>query len=109
MRIVIVDGGEIGFSLANGLAVDHDVNVVDQSNDVAARFESPDVQFVLGNGTSGDALDRAGIEKAHVIAACTALDEVNILWCAVARQQAPRARSVSSPVRTSSISKATAI
>jgi trk system potassium uptake protein TrkA len=87
MRIIIVGGGEIGFALAKTLASDHDVFVIDQSNDVAPRFESLDVQFLSGNGTSGDVLDRAGIESAEVVVACTGLDEVNIVCCAVARQR----------------------
>jgi trk system potassium uptake protein TrkA len=87
MRIIIVGGGEVGFALAKTLASDHDVFVIDQSNDVAPRFESLDVQFVSGNGTSGDVLDRAGIESAQVVVACTGLDEVNIVCCAVARQR----------------------
>jgi trk system potassium uptake protein TrkA len=87
MHIIIVGGGEIGFSLAQTLARDNAVVVIDTSDHVAARFEALDVQFLTGNGTSGDVLDRAGAGHADVVVACTGLDEVNIVCCAVARQR----------------------
>jgi trk system potassium uptake protein TrkA len=86
MRVVIVGGGEIGFALAQTLLSEHEVFVVDNAPGVGARFEPIDVQFVLGTGTSADVLDRAGIAKADVLVACTGLDEVNVVACAVARQ-----------------------
>jgi trk system potassium uptake protein TrkA len=86
MRIVIVGGGEIGFSLAQVLSVPHDVIVIDHAPEIADRFESLDVQFLLGTGTSRDVLAQAGAGEADVVVACTGLDEVNIVSCAVARQ-----------------------
>lgn len=88
MRIILAGGGEIGFALAQALAADHDVFVIDQSTDVAARVKTLDVQFVLGTSTSGGVLERAGVRRADVLVACTGLDEVNILTCAIARQLA---------------------
>ena len=91
MRIVIVGGGEVGFALAQALAVDHEVFAVDHDPDVADRFEPLDVQFVLGSATSAETLQRAGVERADFLVACTGFDEVNILACAIARQRgAPR-------------------
>jgi trk system potassium uptake protein TrkA len=86
MRIVVVGGGEIGFALAQSLSSAHAVVIVDHARDVAARFERLDVQFVLGAGTSPDVLSRAGVRAADVVVACTALDEVNVVACAVARR-----------------------
>ncbi len=86
MRVVIVGGGEIGFALAQGLAAQNEVFVVDHKPEIADRFEPLDVQFVLGTGISRDVLGRAGAEAADVVVACTGLDEVNIVSCAVARQ-----------------------
>ncbi|MEW6322183.1 MAG: Trk system potassium transporter TrkA [Acidobacteriota bacterium] len=87
MRIVILGGGEIGFALAQALAARHHaVFVVDHKPEVADRFQPLDVQFLLGSGTSHDVLVRAGVEGADVVVACTGLDEVNIVGCAVARQ-----------------------
>jgi trk system potassium uptake protein TrkA len=86
MRVVIIGGGEIGFALAHGLATQNDVFVIDQKPEIADRFAPLDVQFVLGMGTSREALARAGAERADVVVACTGLDEVNIVSCAVARQ-----------------------
>lgn len=88
MRIIVVGGGEIGFALAQGLSANNEVFVVDHSPEVADRFESLDVQFVLGTGTSREALARAGAGRADVMVACTGLDEVNIVSCALARQLA---------------------
>ena len=44
------------------------------------------MQFVSGTATSGDVLQRAGIERTGVLVACTGLDEVNIVTCMLARQ-----------------------
>jgi trk system potassium uptake protein TrkA len=88
VRVVVVGGGEIGFALAQGLSVNNEVFVVDHTPEVADRFEPLDVQFVLGTGTSRDVLVRAGAGRADVLVACTGLDEVNIVSCALARQLA---------------------
>ena len=86
MQVVIVGGGEIGFALAHGLAANNNVFVIDHTPEVADRFEPLDVQFVLGAATSREVLIRAGVERADVLVACTGLDEVNIVSCAMARQ-----------------------
>jgi trk system potassium uptake protein TrkA len=86
MQVDIVGGGEIGFALAHGLAADNSVFVIDHTPEVADRFEPLDVQFVLGAATSRDVLVRAGVAHADVLVACTGLDEVNIVSCAMARQ-----------------------
>jgi trk system potassium uptake protein TrkA len=86
VRAVIIGGGEIGFALAQALSERNEVFVVDHAPEVADRFERLDVQFVLGTATSKDVLARAGVERADVLVACTGLDEVNIVCCAVARQ-----------------------
>jgi trk system potassium uptake protein TrkA len=83
VRIIIVGGGEIGFALAQALAANNEVVVIDHAPSVADRFEPLDVQFLLGTGTSGQMLSAAGIDRADVLVACTGLDEVNIVTCAV--------------------------
>jgi trk system potassium uptake protein TrkA len=94
MRIVIVGGGEIGFALAQTLSTQHAVVVVDHAPDVADRFEPIDAQFILGAATSSDVLGRAGVRDASVLVACTGLDEVNIVTCAMARQIAAALRTI---------------
>lgn len=83
MRIIIVGGGEVGFSLAQALAPNNEVFVIDHTPIVADRFEPLDVQFLLGTGTSATMLTSAGIATADVLIACTGLDEVNIVTCTV--------------------------
>lgn len=89
MRVVIVGGGEVGFALAQALSGSHEVFVIDHAPSIAARFEPLDVQFVLGAGTSPEALTRAGTASADALVACTGLDEVNIVTCAMARRLGP--------------------
>src|SRR5512134_1869545 len=84
MRTIIVGGGEIGYALSRQLAGDNEIFVIDHNPDVRERFESLDVEFILGSGTSADVLDRAGVASAGLLVACTGLDEVNMVACAIA-------------------------
>ena len=87
MRVIVVGGGEIGFAIAQALSTsDFEVFVIDHLPEIGSRFEPLDVQFIAGTGTSAEVLQRAGIERADVLVACTGLDEVNIVSCAIARQ-----------------------
>jgi trk system potassium uptake protein TrkA len=87
MRVIVVGGGEIGFAIAQSLSSsDVEVFVIDHLPEVGNRFEPLDVQFVTGTGTSAEVLQRAGIDRADVLVACTGLDEVNIVSCAIGRQ-----------------------
>jgi trk system potassium uptake protein TrkA len=86
MRVTVLGGGEIGYALAQALSGPHEVFVVDHQPHIGDRFEPLDVQFVLGEGTNAETLTRAGVRTADVLVACTGLDEVNIVACAMARQ-----------------------
>jgi trk system potassium uptake protein TrkA len=99
MNVVIVGGGEVGSALARALAADHEVFVIDHEPTVADRFASLDVDFILGSGTSADVLARANINEADFFIACTGLDEVNIVACAIANR-------ISSPETVCLVSRA---
>lgn len=86
MHIIILGGGRIGYGLAKSLAAQHDVFVIDSDPGRADRFSHLDVDFVLGSGTSPEALQRAGAPRASLFIAATRLDEVNIVACSVASQ-----------------------
>ena len=88
MRIVIVGGGQVGSALARTLAPDHEVIVVDHDRTVADAFSAMDVEFIVGSGTSEEVLGRTGIDTAQFFVACTGLDEVNIVACAIANRMA---------------------
>jgi trk system potassium uptake protein TrkA len=86
MRIIIIGGGEIGYALARALSRDHDIVVVDHSSEVKERFQSLDVEFLPGSATSADVLQRARVAAADLLIACTGLDEVNMVACAMANR-----------------------
>ena len=90
MQITIIGGAEIGYALAKALAPQHDIFVVDNSPAVADRFSHLDVEFVLGSGTSGAVLRRAGADTSELAIACTGSDEVNIVACSLASQHGAR-------------------
>jgi len=86
MRILVIGGGEVGYALARGLAAEHEIFVVDQSAEVAERFRQLDVEFITGSATSAEVLRRAGAERCDLMIACTGLDEVNLVACAIAKR-----------------------
>ena len=86
MQIIIIGGGEIGYALAKALALQHELCVVDDDPGVADRFGLLDVEFLIGSGTSGGLLERARVGTCDLLIACTGLDEVNIVACALGSQ-----------------------
>ena len=86
MRIIIVGGGEIGYALSRELAAGHEISIIDHSAEVRERFESLDVEFIHGSATNAVVLERAGVARAGLLVACTGLDEVNMVACAIAKR-----------------------
>ncbi|CAN5484138.1 Trk system potassium transporter TrkA [soil metagenome] len=86
MRILIIGGGEIGYALARALAPDHVISVLDHNPAIRERFAGLDVEFSTGSGTSAEALKKAGAEQSDLLVACTGLDEVNLVGCAIAHR-----------------------
>jgi trk system potassium uptake protein TrkA len=86
MRIIIIGGGEIGYALAQALSSDHELSLVDNDPGVSDRFGPLDVQFLNVSGTSTSVLEQAGVKGCDLLIACTGLDEVNVVACALANQ-----------------------
>ena len=86
MQIIVIGGGEIGYALATALSVEHELCVIDDNPVVADRFALLDVEFLTGSGTSVSLLGRARVESCDLLIACTGLDEVNIVACALGSQ-----------------------
>ncbi|ERG96715.1 Trk system potassium transporter TrkA [Haloquadratum walsbyi] len=86
MDVIIVGAGQVGSSIAADLAPSHDVIVVDSD---ASRVEdlnySLDVLGTVGDGTSMNTLEDAGIEEADMVIASTDNDETNIVICSTVR------------------------
>lgn len=90
MYVVIAGGGRTGAQLADLLiSQDHEVRVVDNRKDVLERIhrELPTESIIEGDPLEMHVLEQAGIRRAHVLAACTTDDEVNLTLCFIARTQ----------------------
>lgn len=88
MNIIIVGYGRVGMTLTKELISEqHNVTVVDESTQrVQAASAEFDVLGVIGNGASHSVLMDAGIEKADLLVAVTASDELNLLCCLMAKK-----------------------
>lgn len=88
MKIIIVGGGVVGFSLAEHLEREHhEVSLIEKDRSVCANIsERLDIRLICGNGTSPRKLEEAGIGSADMIIAVSPNDEMNILVCSIARQ-----------------------
>lgn len=96
MRVVIVGAGEVGFHIANHLALENiDVVVVDKNPDAIRRIsDNTDVQTLAGSGSSPVVLEEAGIQNADIILAVTDSDETNLVACLVANMISPNTKKL---------------
>ena len=101
MKIVIVGAGQVGSTIVEALHSEHDLTVIDidpgRLQPLAYRF---DTRTIEANGASRKALQEAGVADADLFIACTSRDEANLVACAFARVEAPRATTV---IRSSNV------
>lgn len=88
MKIIIVGGGKVGYTLAQQLSTeDHDITLVDNDADVLAHAdETLDVMCIRGNGASVEILKNAGVGEADVLLAVTDSDELNMICCVIGKK-----------------------
>lgn len=87
MKAVIVGGGKIGFYLAKTLLErGYAVTVIEQDKD-RSRVCANDLEaeVVCGNGTTVEALEAAGADKADAVIAVMGRDEGNLVCCQIAK------------------------
>nr|MBN2278186.1 Trk system potassium transporter TrkA [candidate division Zixibacteria bacterium] len=88
MRIVIVGGGIVGYSLAEHLQDGHhDVSLIEVNPQTCQNIgDRLDIQILCGSGSSPRLLEQAGIKSADMVIAVSPIDELNILICGIAKQ-----------------------
>lgn len=85
MRVVIVGAGEVGTAVAENLADDHKVVVIERDPAIVESVTySLDVLVVQGDGTERAVQREAGVEAADLVIAATDVDEVNVVVCGTA-------------------------
>jgi len=86
MRIIIVGGGVVGFSLAEHLLNEgHSLTLIELDPKLCQQLsEKLDMQIINGSGSSPQLLREAGIKGADMVLAVTTNDEVNIVVCSIA-------------------------
>lgn len=82
MFAIIVGGGRVGSYLATSLIEDgHRVSVVEKRRDILEKLhkEVSQAEIIEGDGSDPEALEKAGANKADLVAAVTGEDEDNIV------------------------------
>ena len=87
MRILIVGDGKVGYTLASELLREgHDITIIDHNEAVLRKTEDNlDVICIHGNGANASTLMEAEVERADIMIAATATDEVNMLCCLIGK------------------------
>lgn len=87
MKIIIVGCGKVGTSIATELNLEgHDITVIDTKRDEVQNLsDTLDIMGIEGNGATYEILSEAGAESADLLIAATALDEINIYSCLMAK------------------------
>ncbi|NLJ27891.1 MAG: Trk system potassium transporter TrkA [Deltaproteobacteria bacterium] len=91
MKIIIVGAGEVGFHIAQKLALESkEVVIIDNRAEALKRFsELLDVQTIQGSGSSPYVLEQAGVQHADTFLAVTDKDETNLVACLFADALSP--------------------
>jgi len=86
MRVIVIGAGEVGTAIAEALHRENDVVVIERSHTHYEQLQALDVLAVEGNGASPQTLHEAGVGGADLVIACTDVDEINVVACAISKQ-----------------------
>ena len=85
MRIIICGAGRVGQGIAERLAIEHTVTVIDEDSQLVERItQLYEVRGITGHAAHPNVLKKAGADGAEMIIAVTYSDEVNMITCQVA-------------------------
>lgn len=86
MRVIISGAGQVGYGIAERLAMEsNEVTVIDSNPELVQRVrDTLDARGVHGHGSHPDVLAQAGAREADMLIAVTQVDEVNMIACQVA-------------------------
>ncbi len=89
MRVAIAGAGNVGLFIANDLhGAGHEVQLIEQNPDVAARLEVIEgVEVFIADACEVTSLRAAGIERCDVVVAATGDDEDNLVISLLAKQE----------------------
>lgn len=92
MRIVVIGAGKLGYSIAELLSNEQfDVVVVDHDEERLDVVKNTlDVLTILANGASPITMNDPDIRDADILVAATAIDEVNMVACILAKKHGIR-------------------
>jgi trk system potassium uptake protein TrkA len=97
MFVLVAGGGRTGMQLATLLLSEgYKVKLIEQRPELLAHLhqELPTEVIYEGNAIDPDVLQAAGVEQAHILAACTADDATNLVLCFMARQRFGMPRTI---------------
>lgn len=88
MKIIIVGGGKVGYTLAHQLSTEeHDITLVDNDSEALIHADDTlDVMCIKGNGASVEILKSANISEADLLIAVTDGDELNMICCVIGKK-----------------------
>ena len=88
MRIILVGDGKVGHTLASRLTQEgHNLTIVDRSDAVLRKAQDElDVLTVEGNGANANVLISAEVDRADIVVATTATDEINMLCSLISKR-----------------------
>lgn len=87
MKAIIVGGGKVGFYLAKSLPErGYSVTIIEQDRE-QSRYcaNNLDAEVSCGNGTTVEALEACGADKADCVIAVMGQDESNLVCCQIAK------------------------
>jgi len=86
MKIIILGAGQVGTTLAEHLATEHnDITIIDLDGErLRSLQERMDILTITGHGAHPDTLARGGANEADMLIAVTSSDETNLVACQVA-------------------------